>query len=429
MTAIRHKPVRAVRGPSQGQGRGLIDERESSSSSPNSKFGDTSMQMSPPTELVEGHPSHESSNPIHSMARLDSQGAAPTTSSSTTVRRVRGKTKCKKLSDHVLKNGPIVLNIPNKHRAPIGENAAWFASKIGELVRNMCELHHDEWKKVPTAQKSKLLYHVKSNFELNMGRYEHNKAVENKMGRAYARLRSNLYRDHYKKYFEGVKANDDEAIARAKALGRETLPEGYSPDQWKLICDSFDATSWKKKSERNKKNRSCLETKHTSGTCSFVNVIYKHEQETKVKPNHVDLYKYTHLKKDGTFVNSKCESLFIEMRELTSSEAMEDGSVEERMEEIVTKVLGGRRSGHVRGMGCGLIPTPLSSSQAQSFTQSDNHDECRKRLEETQSELQGTKATLQVSLAKTARLEEVTEKMQATVDFLMSRIGGSGGGA
>ena len=117
------------------------------------------------------------------------------------------------------------------------------------------------------------------------------------------------------------------------------------------------------------------------------------------------------------------------MQELTNGEAMVEGSVEgrsveDRMEKIVTKVLRGQQSGHVRGMGCSLIPTPLSQSQAHLFTQSDNRDKCRKRLEETQSELEETKATLQVSLTKTARLEEVTEKMQATVDFLMSHIGG-----
>jgi hypothetical protein len=62
-------------------------------------------------------------------------------------------TKCTKLSNYVSKNGPFVLNIPNRHRAPIGKNCSWFASKIGELLRNMCELHHDEWKKVPVQEK------------------------------------------------------------------------------------------------------------------------------------------------------------------------------------------------------------------------------------------------------------------------------------
>ena len=56
-----------------------------------------------------------------------------------------------------------------------------------------------------------------------MGRYEHIKTVENKMFRPYARLRSNLYK-------KGVDAHDAEEIARAKAVGRETMPKRYGPE-------------------------------------------------------------------------------------------------------------------------------------------------------------------------------------------------------
>ena len=70
------------------------------------------------------------------------------------------------------------------------------------------------------------------------------------MGRAYTRLCSNLYRDHYKKYFEGVDACDVEEIGKAKAIGREIMPKGYGPEKWKLICDSFDEESWKVNDKR-----------------------------------------------------------------------------------------------------------------------------------------------------------------------------------
>jgi hypothetical protein len=76
------------------------------------------------------------------------------------LKKGRGKPKCKNLSYYVDKNGPLDLNIPNRHRAPIGKNAAWFASKIEEIVCNMCELHHGEWKMVPTEEKAKLLCHA-----------------------------------------------------------------------------------------------------------------------------------------------------------------------------------------------------------------------------------------------------------------------------
>lgn len=78
---------------------------------------------------------------------------------STSVRRVRGRNKCNKLNKMVAKHGPITLDIPARHRTPVGENASLFATKIGELVRNMCELHHDCWTEVPVDVKDALVNH------------------------------------------------------------------------------------------------------------------------------------------------------------------------------------------------------------------------------------------------------------------------------
>jgi hypothetical protein len=105
--ATRRKPVRVGRGRGQDQGRGLIDEHETPTPTPtpaptpaqtstsalaptptptplaptptltpSSGFGDTDMRMS-----AEGHPSHEVSGPIYSVAGTQgSQGTAPTAS-------------------------------------------------------------------------------------------------------------------------------------------------------------------------------------------------------------------------------------------------------------------------------------------------------------------------------------------------------------
>jgi len=37
-------------------------------------------------------------------------------------------------------------------------------------------------------------------------------------------------------------------------------------------------------------------------------------------------------------------------------------SVDCTKEEIISQVMGGARSGYVRGMGCGVVPTPSNSS-------------------------------------------------------------------
>jgi septal ring factor EnvC (AmiA/AmiB activator) len=103
---------------------------------------------------------------------------------------------------------------------------------------------------------------------------------------------------------------------------------------------------------------------------------------------------------------------------------------EERQMEIITKVLGGRHSGHVKGMGCGVIPTPLSSSRTCSFTQSHNHEYIltqqviEKKLEGTQSDLQETNIKLAETRTEQVKLVDITKNLQATIDMILSRFGG-----
>jgi hypothetical protein len=56
-------------------------------------------------------------------------------------------------------------------------------------------------------------------------------------------------------------------------------------------------------------------------------------------------------------------------------------------EEIFSQVLRVSRSGHVRGMGCGVRPTRSKSSRA-STSQVDIHEECKKHREEIEASQQ-----------------------------------------
>jgi hypothetical protein len=69
------------------------------------------------------------------------------------VRGGRGKAKCKKLNDIVTVHGPMPIEIPKGHQAPVGDNASMFISKVDAIVRCMCELHHDWLTMVPPEQK------------------------------------------------------------------------------------------------------------------------------------------------------------------------------------------------------------------------------------------------------------------------------------
>jgi hypothetical protein len=124
------------------------------------------------------------------------------------------------------------------------------------------------------------------------------------------------------------------------------------------------------------------------------------------------------------------------MKEKTSSvtteeDTVEGRSVEARIEEVVTQVLGGPRSGHVRGMGCGLIPTRATSNKDCLLAQNSIHDECKRRAEEIENELQQSKLehqqTKEALQANAQALQEnvaQTQRLQATVDLLLSRLGG-----
>jgi len=82
------------------------------------------------------------------------------TTASRPVRRGRGKAKCKKLNDIVAVHDPMPIEIRDGYRAPVGDNASMFVSKVGSIVRSMCELHHDCWTVVPPEQKDKASEHI-----------------------------------------------------------------------------------------------------------------------------------------------------------------------------------------------------------------------------------------------------------------------------
>jgi hypothetical protein len=101
-------------------------------------------------------------------------------------------------------------------------------------------------------------------------------------------------------------------------------------------------------------------------------------------------------------------------------------------EAIVLKVLGGHRSGHVRGKGCGAIPTRLNSSSTHN---QHNHDEClakqldtEKKLAEVletqvamQTEMNESRAAWQIEINE-SRAAQIA--MQAQLERVLKHIGG-----
>jgi hypothetical protein len=89
-------------------------------------------------------------------------------------------------------------------------------------------------------------------------------------------------------------------------------------------------------------------------------------------------------------------------------------SVNSSQEDIVLKVLGGHRSGHVRGKGCGAIPPRSISSSAHTHY---NHDECLVKQLETEQKLAAMEAEMKKS-------KETQAVMQAQLERLLNHLGG-----
>jgi hypothetical protein len=82
-------------------------------------------------------------------------------------------------------------------------------------------------------------------FDLDLGLKKHADGLKYGLQTAYNRHRSDLHLDCYKIYFKDVDSQDSITIANAILEAKANVPEGISPEQWPLICDSFEADSWK----------------------------------------------------------------------------------------------------------------------------------------------------------------------------------------
>ncbi|XP_059441775.1 uncharacterized protein LOC132174086 [Corylus avellana] len=407
------------------------------------------MDMPSPVTLnsAEGysHSSHERSNDI------PSSGVAPTASSSTSVKRPRGQNKNSKVNDMIHKDGPLNLEFKDEYVVPVGDNFGAWSRIISKIVLDHCDLHYQSWTMVPDEMVKRLEEQVKDKFVLDTELQKHKDALKHQLGKAYNRKRSALHLKNYQIYFKNVDSDDLVAVANAQAEARANVPTGISLEQWPAICDSFEVDIWKKKSERNKKNRAKMETNHTAGSTTFINIIHKKAKKTNAAPNPIEIYKDTHTNKDGIFVSEYAESKYNEMESIAANSDNTNAS----QEDIVLKVLGGHRSGHVKGKGCGAKPTKSNSSCNQQ-----NHDECLAKQLETEEKLAAMEASFQAEIreskasqiameatfqaeikeskASQAAMEaafqaQIKESkasqaaMQAQMEMLLKHIGGIGG--
>ncbi|XP_075656462.1 uncharacterized protein LOC142626510 [Castanea sativa] len=98
-----------------------------------------------------------------------------------------------------------------------------------------------------------------ADFMLDPNRVEDKKCMEISLSTTHNNVWSNYYKEYLKFGKEEVRAN---------------VPSDLTQDKWDALCDLYETTTWKGKSDWNKANRGKNSTGHTCGSKSFI-VFYE----------------------------------------------------------------------------------------------------------------------------------------------------------
>ncbi|KAL2942541.1 Autonomous transposable element EN-1 mosaic protein [Bienertia sinuspersici] len=107
------------------------------------------------------------------------------------------------------------------------------------------------------------------------------------LNKKYRNFRARLKSD----YYDTEETDEDR-------LKEENMPNFVDKKDWEWLVKYFGSEEFQKKSQRNIKNRSCLDAGHTAGSKSFAQKAEDMYKRDKVMPGLLDVYEETHLTSD-----------------------------------------------------------------------------------------------------------------------------------
>ncbi|KAI8556790.1 hypothetical protein RHMOL_Rhmol05G0282700 [Rhododendron molle] len=213
-------------------------------------------------------------------------------------------------------------------------------------------------------------------------------------------------------------------------------PVNVEPVDWIPLCEHFKTDEFKKQSKAGTENRGELEVNHTSGSKSFIQRLYEMENSesgedlvTREEPSQLNLYKVTHLKKDGTWVHPQAAENHKNMEILKNQPVQEGGNkkTEDEVREDVLKT----KIGYARGLGYGVKPSKSTSRGASARLLAQQLDEASrradasdKRAEESERRAEECQEELQAQRSTITKLEESQLELQQAFKTFVARFGG-----
>ncbi|XP_065623369.1 uncharacterized protein LOC112030114 isoform X2 [Quercus suber] len=103
-----------------------------------------------------------------------------------------------------------------------------------------------------------------ADFTLDPKRIKDKKCMEISLSTTYDNVRSNYFKEYLKFSKEEVRSN---------------VPLDLTQDKWDALCDLYETTTWKRKSDQNKVNKGKNETGRTCGSKSFIFFFMKRKNK------------------------------------------------------------------------------------------------------------------------------------------------------
>ncbi|KAL2895291.1 Laminin subunit beta-1 [Bienertia sinuspersici] len=267
----------------------------------------------------------------------------------------------------------------NMNGQPIGDHRATLAKYCGALVKdplNAPLYEVEQFSQIPQENKDKMWQLVLDKFDIGLDddqeeeerkkKYmQRRKFIMESLNKKYRNFRARLKSDYY----------DTEEMDEDR-LKKENMPNFVDKKDWEWLVNTLvrrisviiimyfslhifpDFHLPQKKSQRNIKNRSCLDAGHTAGSKSFAQKAEDMYKRDKVMPGLLDVYEETHLTSDKLPVTQMASDALNEMKRLL--EQRKAGEISLTDEEIYAKIKPkGKRNSRDRRTGVSPSITSL----------------------------------------------------------------------
>ncbi|KAL2931573.1 Autonomous transposable element EN-1 mosaic protein [Bienertia sinuspersici] len=182
----------------------------------------------------------------------------------------------------------------NMNGQPIGDHRATLANYCGALVKdplNAPLYEVEQFSQIPQENKDKMWSLFLDKFDIGHDDDQEEEERKKKYMQRRKFIMESLNKKLKSDYYDTEETDEDR-------LKEENMPNLVDKKDWEWLVKYFGSEEFQKKSQRNIKNRSCLDAGHTAGSKSFAQKAEDMYKRDKVMPGLLDVYEETHLTSD-----------------------------------------------------------------------------------------------------------------------------------